>query len=90
MLLVYFLLFLKMLLLIEMLVKLDNRESSINLALDKLNGRMKIETLVFTAFLFIIAIGGWHQYREHFIFQGQDEEIVRKTLADKAHFIMQQ
>jgi hypothetical protein len=48
---------------------------------------MKIETLVFTALLFVIAIGGWYLYREHFIFRGQDEEIVRKMLADKANFI---
>lgn len=48
---------------------------------------MKIETAAFVALLFLFIFGGWYLYREYFIFRGQDEEIVQKTLAAKAQFI---
>jgi len=57
------------------------------LVLNKLSNSIKIETFASAALLFLFIFAGWYLYREHFIFQGQDEAIVQKTLADKAHDI---
>lgn len=48
---------------------------------------MKLKVAPQIAFIFILVFGGWYLYREHFIFRGQNEEIVRSTLEKKSYFI---
>jgi len=48
---------------------------------------MKLKAAPQIAILFLFIFGGWYLYREHFIFRGQNEKIVRSTLENKARFI---
>jgi len=59
----------------------------IRIVLNKLQKQLRLETFASIVLLFIFISGGWYLYCEHFLFQGQDEEIVQKTLVDKAHDI---
>ena len=49
---------------------------------------MKLKVAPQIAFIFILVFGGWYLYREHFIFRGQNEEIVRSTIEKKSYFII--
>jgi len=51
------------------------------------NDTKYFETFFFLTIISCLIIGGWYLYQSHFVFRGEEEEVVRKKLSDNAFFI---
>lgn len=48
---------------------------------------MKTINLMLAVIIFVSAAAGWHIYQNHFVFQGESEQVVCKKLVENARFI---